>query len=164
MMSPIASLALSLENVTRVVCMWISICQIKSFTDSELVRFAKSVSYGFKPDCEILIASLRFHHSGRRLTEPEMMDLAKRLAKGDTVLEEILLWNMTFNGGRAPNAPTKRKGIHFWMVGQNASHQFEAGVKDGKRYRYSFGEGDDFRKVGAYIKEVPDWSGYYGHF
>jgi|SRR3989344_4695284 len=164
MMSPVASLARSLEKVGEVVLAWIAVSKIKSFTDGELIRFSRSVMFCDEKMEQTLLGHLRFHHSQRRMGEVEMVELAKLLANGDVILEEVLLWNMHFYGGRAPSAPTKRKGIYFWMVGRNASHQFEAGMKNGKRYRYSFGEGDDFRKVGAYIKEVPDWAGYYGHF
>lgn len=169
--SSIKNLASTLKAETSIVCMWLSICKIKSFTDDELVRFAKHVTFGFEPDGQILIAKLRFHHSGQRMTESEMKDLAKQLANGDAILEEVLLWNMAFYGGRAPDAPTKRKGIWFWMVGMNASHQFFAGTDgNGKCYRYSAGEGCEVDENGtpkinvSDVQEVADWRGYYGHF
>lgn len=37
--------------------------------------------------------------------------------------------------------PTIKEGISFYIVGHNASHEFYLGMKDGKIYRMSIGEG-----------------------
>ena len=36
--------------------------------------------------------------------------------------------------------PNVKDGIPFWMVGENASHQFSIGYKDGQFYKSSIGE------------------------
>lgn len=90
---------------------------------------------------------------------------AKELAKGDSILEDILLWHMDFTNGRV-EVPSDEKGIKFYQVGRNASHAFYAGTKDGKKYSLAIGEapgegpdGDDEKTFG----EVKDWD-YMGHY
>lgn len=82
----------------------------------------------------------------------------------DIEKEEIIPWNIKFNGGESPDEPFIVDGIRFWIVGRNASHEFCAGTKDGKRYSLTVGEG---RVEGEYyrrLEEVEDFTGYYGHF
>ena len=79
-------------------------------------------------------------------------------------------WNRQFNGGKHQSEPSVVEGIEFWVVGRNASHEFYAGVgSDGRLYHRSFGETDYNRKTGEIsygedVREVKDFSGYYGHF
>ena len=104
----------------------------------------------------------------------------------DPIVIEIQKFNCVFLDSKEPEPPTVVDGIQFWRVGWNASHEFYAGTKDGKRYRMALGEGD-FDDLDAIpeglsveelrqkmdecmltihrrnIDEVPNWSGYWGH-
>src|SRR3989344_3481943 len=97
----------------------------------------------------------------------------------DEIRKELQEWNRAYNGGKDVDDPHIRNGIEFWRVGHNASHEFHAGAMDGKRFRYSVdcavdyedwpekraGEDDGeyvLRALGAEIKEVTDFCGYYG--
>lgn len=170
--SPIENLVYRLNEIMNIVVVWLSVKRIKSFTDDELVKFAKHVIIcRSEPDITTLIADLRFHNAGRLMTKLEMEDLAKRWAKGDMIVEGLLLWNMHFNGDRTPCAPELHEGVYFWMVGMNASHQFFAGTDgNGKCYRYSAGESCEVDEYGtpkidvSDVQEVADWRSYYGHF
>ena len=64
--------------------------------------------------------------------------VAKEMAGGEPGLEAILRWHMEFTGGRIES--TTFQDIRFYQVGRNASHNFYAGFKDGKRYTYALGE------------------------
>jgi hypothetical protein len=97
-------------------------------------------------------------------------EVSAELAKDDAILAEVLMWHMRHSGVAEPDKPHEVDGIPFYCVGHNASHEFYAGTKDGKRYRYSVGESCeveefDLPKIDrSPVTEVPDWGGYYGHF
>lgn len=74
--------------------------------------------------------------------------------------ELIIEWNKRYNGDGKADEPLIHDGIEFWRVGHNASHEFYAGIKGEKMYRYSFGEDDEE----PYVTEITDLSGYWGHF
>lgn len=101
----------------------------------------------------------------------------------DSVLQRILNasygYESTRYGGREALealglfTPTMRKGIPFFRVGHNASHEFYLGVKDGKIYRWSIGEGvwpeddDGEIPVEEEIREISEEDlgrVYIGHF
>lgn len=66
---------------------------------------------------------------------------AKKLTD-DPMLQEVYaaaLWFECDDCWTLPT-PTVKDGIKFYRVGRNASHDFYMGVKDGMRYRGSFGE------------------------
>lgn len=63
---------------------------------------------------------------------------AKEMAKGDPLLEGILLQSAEIS--RENPRPYQRCGIDFYTVGENASHSFYLGVRDGRIYRYSLSD------------------------
>jgi len=68
---------------------------------------------------------------------------AKRFGGDNENLKTIL--RMHFNYSASSNGkPYQYEGIEFFPVGQNASHAFYLGEKDGKVYRLSMGE-DDYK-------------------
>src|SRR3989339_405386 len=86
---------------------------------------------------------------------------AKEMANGDLVLEEVLIGHMDFNNGHI-SKPEVQEGINFYQLGRNASHDFYAGTKDGKKYVYTFGEiswdeKTDRSEFGGHVSEVDDW-------
>ncbi len=71
---------------------------------------------------------------------------------------------MEYNHGRIEPYPVE--GIVFYQVGRNASHEFYAGAKDGRRYTFTSGE--DYDEDGNFrpdkrVYEVEKW-GYMGHY
>ena len=84
--------------------------------------------------------------------------------------------------GARIDEPQEVNGVKFYRVGHNASHEFYVGTDGtGKRFRYSVGESctvDDegnpltlesiVRGVNPGldrdVREVTEFSGYYGHF
>lgn len=92
---------------------------------------------------------------------------AKELAKGDPDMKVILEWHMAFEDGPI-SEPIIKDGITFYKVGRNASHDFYAGTKDGKKYAYSVykewvGESDT-PILHENIREIEDWGReYMGH-
>jgi hypothetical protein len=105
--------------------------------------------------------------------------IADVISNNDRVLAEVLRMHLKYTRGKIEN-PIRRKNIDFYQVGHNASHNFYAGTKCGKRfalsmlpeaYEYDFdelvkNENEDSRTLEAqeYIYEVEegDW-GYMGH-
>ena len=77
----------------------------------------------------------------------------------DKILQEILKMHLEFTNGRVQ--PHEKNGIAFYMVGRNASHEFYAGVLEGRKYVYSVGEGIN-EEIDEEIREVQKW-GYLGH-
>jgi hypothetical protein len=63
---------------------------------------------------------------------------AKELSHGDKVLEAIILQSAEIS--RENPRPYQRCGIDFYTVGENASHSFYLGVKDGRIYRYALSD------------------------
>lgn len=91
---------------------------------------------------------------------------AIELAQGDQDLQEILEWHMEYSNG--PINPFEEDGITFYQVGRNSSHEFYAGIKDGKKYRLTVGESgleDEDGEVlfESKISEVDEWD-YMGHY
>jgi hypothetical protein len=92
---------------------------------------------------------------------------AKELSNGDRFLEKILFWNMDYIDGPV-SEPVIREGISFYKVGHNATYNFYAGTKDGKKYAFTEGEGDYDEESGKLeteesFKQVEDWN-YMGHY
>lgn len=109
--------------------------------------------------------------------ESHLRLVAQKEAKGDPVVEEILLWHLRYNWGKGINPRTPRidpphkiNGVKFWCVGHNASYDFYLGTDgNGKKFRRSVGEGDEldeegFSRIVEHVEEVADFHGYYGHF
>jgi hypothetical protein len=97
--------------------------------------------------------------------------VAEILSDKDPVLAGILRMHLEFNNGAIDKYPIKLDGITFYKVGRNASHEFSLGVKDGKLYKHSIGEGEwneeeNFYTVDEHIREVKEGEGfgYIGHF
>ncbi len=93
-------------------------------------------------------------------------DLAEKLHGGDERAEYMIRLHLEFEDSLEPS-PTERKGILFFPVGRNATHEFYFGMKDGKSFRCSVGPcWDDNGEEGLdiLVSEVKDWSGYCGHF
>jgi hypothetical protein len=96
--------------------------------------------------------------------------IAKDYAEGDPVLEEILKIHLEFTSGNIE--PIAHGGILFFQVGRNASHEFYAGTRDGKRYVLAGGEKSEYDENGDTIssehqyslREVGENWGYIGHF
>jgi len=72
--------------------------------------------------------------------------IAKQYSEGDSTLEMILRAHLEFEGGKIH--PYSHEGILFFQVGQNSSHQFYVGTRDGKTYRLSVGEEYDEAEEG----------------
>lgn len=64
--------------------------------------------------------------------------------KGEDIMEAILKRHKEYNGGNID--PFEEEGIVFYSVGQNASHDWCLGMKDGKIYSRSYGE-DNYRTL-----------------
>lgn len=97
--------------------------------------------------------------------------LAETLSSGDSLLRQVLRIHIEYNGGQVSSYPFVKEGIRLYRVGRNASHEFYLGVKDGKMYRYSFGEesydcvSGETSYAGDGPTEVdPERIGYIGHF
>jgi len=84
--------------------------------------------------------------------------IANRDYGGDPRAVEMLLAHLNFEGGRVSGRTVQ--GIKFFTVGQNATHQFAMGMRDGQCYRLSVGEDS-----GPDIRELEDWEdcSYWGH-
>lgn len=94
--------------------------------------------------------------------------LATEKSQQDSKLKEVLLAHLEYTGGHVSSHI--EEGITFYQVGRNASHEFYLGVKDGKYYRLSCGEGgwndeEDMPTFEKHISELDsdNW-GYVGHF
>lgn len=155
-----------LDRLRTIASVWISVSKLKSFTDQELVAFVKDVTHMRRPEADLLFAELYFHRSQRRMVDAEVEKFAKALADGNEIVERLLAWSMRYNGNRLPDSPELRDGVWLWRVGHNSSHEFYAGTADGKRYRYSVGEGldEELTPVISPVTEVAEFSGYYGHY
>ncbi len=96
--------------------------------------------------------------------EKHVDEVAKALHEADPVTREILCWHLEYEHGQIRSV--EKKGITFYQVGHNASHEFYAGAKEGRKYKYTVGE--DYDEEGNFcpdeqIYEVEEW-GYMGHF
>lgn len=76
-------------------------------------------------------------------SEPEQQWIL-RMAEGDANLQQILMNAIKFDRRESSKKdlevkvkPRQRDGILFWQVGENASHGFYLGAKDGKYFRMS---------------------------
>lgn len=92
--------------------------------------------------------------------------IAKQYAEGDVALEEILKVHLDFTSGRI--YPVSHAGILFFQVGENSTHEFYAGTRDGKMYSLSYDESEeDGQHDGSYhLSELEPGKGlgYVGHF
>jgi len=90
----------------------------------------------------------------------------------DQAVEFIKKWSKEFAG--VDVVPIEKHGILFYPVGQNASHDFYAGVDpDGQLYSRSCGEcmcddcsqnGEDLPDHFDDVQMVDSFNGYYGHY
>lgn len=100
----------------------------------------------------------------RRIVE-EWLSYARTRANGDTALAEVIFIHLQYQNG-ALVEPAVYEGVDFWDVGQNASHSFAAGCKDGKRFVRSFTYDEERDEDVSHITQIPDGQGwgYLGHF
>ncbi|MFH1430355.1 MAG: hypothetical protein ABIG71_02405 [Candidatus Uhrbacteria bacterium] len=79
--------------------------------------------------------------------------LVRERANGDEVLAEVLSRHVEYQNGRVDESPRVHDGVTFYIVGRNASHEFYAGAKDGRRFVMSYGDHamspDDFARLNA---------------
>jgi hypothetical protein len=64
---------------------------------------------------------------------------AEEFSGGDPILRNILIQHIEDRNGRDP-APMRKKGIDLYSVGENASHTFYLGTKEGRIFRYASGD------------------------
>jgi len=79
-------------------------------------------------------------------------NLADIFYGGDRRAREIFYRNMWFQNGAVGN-PIEIRGILFYKMGRNASHEFYAGIKDGKLYQCSIGEDVICDADGNYVRD-----------
>ncbi|MBN2096741.1 hypothetical protein JW752_05120 [Candidatus Peregrinibacteria bacterium] len=99
-----------------------------------------------------------------RRIEEHVDEVAQALREADTITRDILCWHLEYTQGQI--RPIEKEGIIFYQVGHNASHEFYAGVKEDRKYKYTVGENYD--EEGNFypdekIYEVDEW-GYMGHY
>ena len=95
---------------------------------------------------------------------------AKKVSKGDERIEHVLLSACEYYGWERPIVPREpdERGIVWYMVGHNSSHQFFLGYSlDGRIWRkaYDGGYPEEGIPEDVSLKEVigDNW-GYLGHF
>lgn len=118
----------------------------------------------------VVLEVLKLVEEDKTITEARDR-MAELLSKGDEKLTAILRWHTEFNSGHIDTCPTVKAGIAFYQVGRNASHEFYLGVKDGKVYGCSVGEGCYDNETGQYeLDESEPYEvdlnnpGYMGHY
>lgn len=57
----------------------------------------------------------------------------QELASGDPILVEVIEMHLAFRNGHI-DSPHVEDGVAFYLVGQNASHQWSLGTKDGRSF------------------------------
>lgn len=94
---------------------------------------------------------------------------------GDPRAVEMISCHLQFQsagGGKVEIEAYEEQGIRFFMVGQNASHQFSMGMKDGRCFSWACGESGKEDEDGFPIPEsrVTELAGgwneqsYWGHW
>ena len=112
------------------------------------------------PELEKTVKAIQAH--GEKLKQDrvdEVYKAANALNQGNELLARVFIMHMGMQGDCSVHPNTVEinedvklaegltglpKSMQFYLVGQNASHQFSLGVHDGKLYKYSCGEGRTF--------------------
>ena len=116
---------------------------------------------------KVVLKRLEALHIEDEQIKDERQQEVQRLAAGNDDLAFILQIHAEGHDGQMC-PPSEFEGVQMYCVGRNASHEFYLGVKGGKRYYCSIGEGPydeyDIPTCERHFEEITDWPSYLGHY
>ena len=110
----------------------------------------------YRIDDENILTQIRAQVDEDEKISKSREELATEHAGDDQIFKYILQAHLEYNDGHIDPIVDDETGVTFYQVGQNSSHTFSIGVKDGQKYLMTFGESGFNEKTNKpeYAKKV----------